>query len=445
MASGDTKTEALLNALENGGDIDGIAGCCNTNLQNYIIDSMDLVLNAKDAVQNKGGTVDYDGGLASLVDEINSIPSSGGQGTFEDNPSNNIGSGATKTKALLSMLENGGDISSLDGSGNSRLQNYLVESINLVDAAKNAIVGKGGTVGNTGLAGLAEEIDSIPAGGGDIEGWGRIIYLDGDELKTVTIQNSSEYDSLCSTSIAPLVIDGVSINKANVKKVELGTYATYTNDYFCNALSNLEEVTGTKNLQSIGTSFLASRTSLNCDIDLSNVEIISSNCLSDCTSFNGNIKLEKATVIQNGFLRNCTSFNQPINIPDTIIELTSNFMRGCTTFNQPLIIPNSVTAIGQDVLRECSSLSKSVTLPNALGSVGSNFMHLCDSFTGPLVCNSPSTTGVLASNTRTLATTNANAPMYVAGVTLTGPYANIWKSRYADRTSSPYRKLIASS
>lgn len=33
-------------------------------------------------------------------------------------------------------------------------------------AAKAAIVAKGGTVGDTGLAGLASEINSIPSGGG---------------------------------------------------------------------------------------------------------------------------------------------------------------------------------------------------------------------------------------------------------------------------------------
>ena len=82
MASGDTKTEALMNALENGGDIDGIAGCCNTNLQNYIIDSIDSVIDAKDAIQNKGGTVDYNAGLNSLASEIETIPQGGGSDTW---------------------------------------------------------------------------------------------------------------------------------------------------------------------------------------------------------------------------------------------------------------------------------------------------------------------------------------------------------------------------
>lgn len=77
MASGDTKTEALMDILENGGNIDGIAGCCNTNLQNYIIDSINSVSEAKASVTAKGGTVGNTG-LAGLATEIAGIPSGGG-------------------------------------------------------------------------------------------------------------------------------------------------------------------------------------------------------------------------------------------------------------------------------------------------------------------------------------------------------------------------------
>lgn len=80
MASGDTKTEALMDILENGGNIDGIAGCCNTNLQNYIIDSINSVSEAKASVTAKGGTVGNTG-LAGLASEIAGIPGGGGGAT----------------------------------------------------------------------------------------------------------------------------------------------------------------------------------------------------------------------------------------------------------------------------------------------------------------------------------------------------------------------------
>ena len=49
---------------------------------------------------------------------------------------------------------------------------------NNLTAAKSAVTAKGGTVGDTGLAGLAAEIESIPSGGGgdDPGNWGLVYY-----------------------------------------------------------------------------------------------------------------------------------------------------------------------------------------------------------------------------------------------------------------------------
>lgn len=47
MASGDTKTEAMLNVLGNGGSGDQFRGCCNTKTQNYILDAIDRINNIK--------------------------------------------------------------------------------------------------------------------------------------------------------------------------------------------------------------------------------------------------------------------------------------------------------------------------------------------------------------------------------------------------------------
>lgn len=45
MASGDTKTEAMLNVLGNGGSGDEFRGCCNTKTQQYILDAIDRINN----------------------------------------------------------------------------------------------------------------------------------------------------------------------------------------------------------------------------------------------------------------------------------------------------------------------------------------------------------------------------------------------------------------
>ena len=54
MANGDTKTEAMLNVLGNGGSGDEFRGCCNTKTQSYILDAIDRI----NAIQ-PGGSSDF--------------------------------------------------------------------------------------------------------------------------------------------------------------------------------------------------------------------------------------------------------------------------------------------------------------------------------------------------------------------------------------------------
>ena len=66
MANGDTKTEALLNILGNGGTADKYRGCCNTKTQGYIIDAIDRI-NAISGVSDFIGTDGTADGVHGLV------------------------------------------------------------------------------------------------------------------------------------------------------------------------------------------------------------------------------------------------------------------------------------------------------------------------------------------------------------------------------------------
>lgn len=57
MANGDTKTEAMLNVLGNGGSGDEFRGCCNTKTQQYILDAIDRINNIDPS--GGGGDVEY--------------------------------------------------------------------------------------------------------------------------------------------------------------------------------------------------------------------------------------------------------------------------------------------------------------------------------------------------------------------------------------------------
>ena len=64
---------------------------------------------------------------------------------------------------------------------------------NNLAAAKAAVTAKGGTVGDTGLAGLASEIASIPSGG-SLTDYGSIKYLDGNNVEqTLTLATATDF------------------------------------------------------------------------------------------------------------------------------------------------------------------------------------------------------------------------------------------------------------
>lgn len=97
MASGDTKTEAMLNVLGNGGSGDEFRGCCNTKTQQYILDAIDRINNIQPGGSYEAGTgieiadntisVDTDtiqpkltAGTNITIDADNVISASGGGG-----------------------------------------------------------------------------------------------------------------------------------------------------------------------------------------------------------------------------------------------------------------------------------------------------------------------------------------------------------------------------
>lgn len=68
MASGDTKTESLLNILGNGGSYTRISGSGNTKTQNYIIDAIDRIEAVEEEVEEMKNNPDVADIVATYVD-----------------------------------------------------------------------------------------------------------------------------------------------------------------------------------------------------------------------------------------------------------------------------------------------------------------------------------------------------------------------------------------
>lgn len=292
-------------------------------------------------------------------------------------------------------------------------------------AAKNAVTTKGGTVGDTGLAGLATEIASIPSGGG-ITSYGTIKYTENSVDKTVEMVTEDDFLELTVGGDGAIIrINNTDINKSSIKEVTVGDNVQYLPDKFCVGCAQLTTLTLPNSIHYIGNNVLQNCALLNSQLNMSNVRFIGSNFLYNCTTFNQPILLPKIDEIGDYFMFGCSSFNSVITLNDGLLMIGSRFMQGCSSFVQSFTVPSGL-------------LDSNVFVYNP----GERFMHNCNNFTGPLVCN---TSTKIPTDNYTLGTTSSSAAVYTTGVTLTGPYAAQWKAALPDRTSSPYRKLIIGS
>lgn len=302
---------------------------------------------------------------------------------------------------------------------------------NNLTAAKNAVTTKGGTVGDTGLAGLASEIASIPSGG-TLSTYGTITYLDNSNVEqTVELETEEDLFEICTSTPGNTMVNigNVSFEKDKIRSVTIADGVTFVPDDFLRyAYANASWYSPiTVNLPDtityIGNNFCA-QASLANQLNLLNVKYIGDYFLYSLRiAYPHPINLPKIEYIGTYFVSaNASTFNSVITLNTNCRIIGAGFLSGCWHYSQPFTIPSGLE-------------------PEVDGNPGIEFMYQCRDFTGPLVCNSR----YITDNSSTLSTTSSGAAMCTTGVTLTGTYAQNWKDALPDRTSSPYRKLIVGS
>lgn len=320
------------------------------------------------------------------------------------------------------------------------------------------------------LAYIAENGGGGGGGGGDGD-WGTVTYLDdNDEEHTVKIQNAYEYSTLGQidqSNLNPATVSDIKIPKNKITKIVVGKDADYAPYGFMYNATNLNSLTGTENWEHI-EAYCLQGCKLEHPIDLSNVTTVEIGFLTGSNQYNQPVSLPKVVTIGNAFLNGCSSFNSQVTLSDSLTSVGTNFLNNCPSFNHPITLPDSLKTIGAGFMDNCVSFNSAISLggveaiessfmsgctafaqsliiPGSTGRIESGFMYNCNNFIGPLVCNAPTTSAALIGSNQTLATQDNAAPMYATGVTLSGSYASIWKNRFSDRSSSPYRKLVIQS
>lgn len=303
-----------------------------------------------------------------------------------------------------------------------------------LQAAKSAVTVKGGTIGaDTGLSGLASEIASIPTGG-SISSYGTVTYTDENDVEhTVEMVTETDYLELTlGTQGTTIHINGTSIEKGRINEVVINDGVQYIPDKFCYYCIALQKTTIPSSVHFIGEDVYFRCNLIQVNFSFDNVLYIGNNFLQGNSNFNTAIVLPKVLQIADGFLNNCTGFNSAITLNDNMETIGNSFLAICTSYAQPFTIPSGLID------------DQAQTAP-----IGGQFLYSCNNFTGPLVCNiSPTNLGYGSTSSyknQILGTSNASAAMYTTGITLTGPYAEQWKTALPDRTSSPYRKLTVGS
>lgn len=301
-----------------------------------------------------------------------------------------------------------------------------------LQAAKSAVTVKGGTVGDTGLAGLASEIASIPSGGGQdtlpveqegMTGDGHITAYDyqtgvitgdgfGSTAGTVWLldrdthsykkQATSSWSDTSITLTTPVdtsVIEGyTSMGVEDAKgiwttKVMINGDITPTEAvtiFYRSKTTGLIEKFKWNNADLI--SFPLKGQGLNRRVVSGSVEfstndvvgvMINANVvntgidfLRDLPNLNQPIKLSGLAWNGSGTMRNCRAFNQPVEFAWTTVRAIGDyFMNGCYKFNQPIVL-NTYTAgaMGQYFLASCYNFAQPIVIPSTTTSIGNYFL-----------------------------------------------------------------------
>lgn len=291
--------------------------------------------------------------------------------------------------------------------------------------------------------------------------YGRVYYKatsSDTTLKSVELQNVAEFESLCAaTSSAytwtatvgatPVVLSSRSTNC--IVGIDIGTEITSIPNYFLYGCSYYKgDLIVPDNVTSIGTYFAGrcgnSSNKLNVVNLGKNVTSIGTYCLtlsyfepeSSTVILPGEI-----TSIPNNFMYNAYQFNNPIHIPNKVTSIGTYFLSGITIFNSEIIFNSVLISIGAYFLRSCTNFNKNLMLPPTLTSIGTYFLYQCDSMVSIVNVGSLAAT-VASSSNYSLSTNSSSAAMYTTGITIAGSTRANWISRFANRTSSPYRKLI---
>lgn len=325
------------------------------------------------------------------------------------------------------------------------LQSELTDLTTNLSAAKAAVVTKGGTVGDTGLAGLEAEILAIPTT--KQLDWGEISYYTVAITPSATNTLAENATIISQTDITKFISERLYVQEdctveawyymesgvlrcnwsaphsggqqftaqelqyqygIEISLIDSSTYAHLTWSYVVGGIDKTSrvdtvELTSQAEYTSLGAS---DKTDFD-DITIGSTTLkwgaiksftfgdvpttVPSNflCNSGVETIDfGDVEL---TAIADGFLRTCRYLDCEIRLPDTVTTIGNNFLSGDYSLDYP-VIGNNVTSVGNSCLNSCQKLNARVEFP-ALVTIGNDFMHYCYAFNHSIRLDNVTTIG----------------------------------------------------
>ena len=291
----------------------------------------------------------------------------------------------------------------------------LTELANNLSAAKNAVTNMGGSVGDTGLAGLASEIDSIPSGGGE-----------GDYPELITMSSDygvlffwddmgTKFDTVYVTNCAIETIDQVKLNifidthcpGANFLDLYLDPYRggwIIMEDSQGTVFQNVQDLASATGIfvsvepgveyASAAISSVTAPTK-NAKVAIAFLTSAEYNTLNSSTwpkTIGGASVVKEAVYrfsfgaqnasVGNYFLQNTNVERVDFDYATSLSSIGNYFLAGCKKINSPISFSHQVT-IGTYFLNNCQSFNSELNLTNVT-SVGDYFLSQCTSFNQPI-------------------------------------------------------------
>lgn len=308
----------------------------------------------------------------------------------------------------------------------STIAEELTDLQNNLAAAKAAITSAGGTVGDTGLAGLASEIATIPSGsGGGIDpldsdygvvyyysewnnrynamsdmDWSFAFSFDTDTFEHFFASHDVTFARYADCTLFTTPVAG---GYARMSYMDWGTETNVNFDF--NSLSEVETALGFTLPAGTSENSWAYRIEMETVADTtSNIVpgvLLSSTEYEELGKINpiydtigGETVLRGAIVSFYGgrlptatpqwFLQKANNLRRVVLSPN-LTSIGSNFLYYCDVFNSPVTIPEGVTSIGDAFLAGCTAFNSRVGLPGTLETIGDYFMFANDSFNQPVI------------------------------------------------------------